>query len=51
MKTYRIEVVQTNVFYEEAESEEEARRIVTEDHPLYAIQSYGVHFNIEEQEE
>lgn len=55
MKTYRIEVVQTNVFYEEAKSEEEARRIVTEDRfwdeNTSGQDTYGVHFNIEEQEE
>lgn len=52
---YRVEVVQTNVFYEEAESEEEARRIVAEDRIWDEDQrfpdTYGVHFNIEEQEE
>ncbi len=31
MKQYRVEVVQTNVFFEEAETAEEARRIVAED--------------------
>ena len=31
MKQYRVEVVQTNVFYEEAETEHEARNIVAED--------------------
>ena len=51
---YRVEVVQTNVFYEEAESEEEARRIVSEnriwDEDQRSPDTYGVHLNIEEQE-
>lgn len=54
MKKYRIEVVQTNVFYEEAENEEEARHIVSEhriwDEDQTAPDSYGVHFNVEEQD-
>tara|TARA_R100001460_G_scaffold25515_1_gene51399 strand:- start:462 stop:632 length:171 start_codon:yes stop_codon:yes gene_type:complete len=54
MKKYRIEVVQTNVFYVKAENEEEARHIVAE-HRIWnedqtAPDSYGVHFNIEEQD-
>jgi len=55
MKLYRVEVVQTNVFYEMAESEEDARRIVTEDRIWDEDQrlpdTYGVHFNIEEDDE
>jgi len=31
MKRYRVVVEQRNVFYEEAETEQEARRIVVED--------------------
>ncbi len=52
MKRYRVEVVQTNVFFEEAESETEARRIAAEDRiwdeDQRAPDYYGVHFNIEE---
>jgi len=52
MKTYRVEVVQTNVFYEFAESEEQARLIVSEERIWDEHQSapdfYSVHFNIEE---
>ena len=51
MKKYRIEVVQTNVFYVKAENEEEARHIVAEhriwDEDQTAPDSYGVHFNVE----
>ena len=52
MKRYRVEVVQTNVFFEEAESETEARRIAAEDRiwdeDQRAPDYYGVHFNVEE---
>jgi hypothetical protein len=52
LKQYRVEVVQTNVFFEEAESETEARRIAAEDRiwdeDQRAPDYYGVHFNIEE---
>ncbi len=55
MKKYRIEVVQTNVFYVKAENEEEARHIVSEhrtwDEDQLAPDIYGVHFNVEEQED
>ena len=51
---YRVEVVQTNVFWFDAENAEEARRIAAEDYIWDEDQSgkdtYGVHFNIEEQE-
>ena len=54
MKKYRIEVVQTNVFYVKAENEEEARHIVSEhrtwDEDQIAPDIYGVHFNVEEQD-
>ena len=49
---YRVEVVQTNVFYIEADSKERAREIATEDYiwdeAQTAPDTYGVHFNIEE---
>ena len=49
---YRVEVVQTNVFYIEADSPEQARDIATSDYIWYEDQtapdSYGVHFNVEE---
>ena len=49
---YRVEVVQTNVFYIEAESPEQARDIATSDYiwdeDQTAPDSYGVHFNVEE---
>ena len=51
---YRVEVVQTNVFYFDAENAEEARRIAAEDYIWDEDQRYpntfGVHFNIEEKE-
>ena len=54
LKRYRVEVVQTNVFFEEAESETEARRIAAEDRiwdeDQRAPDYYGVHFNVEEAE-
>jgi hypothetical protein len=54
LKQYRVEVVQTNVFFEEAESETEARRIAAEDRiwdeDQRAPDYYGVHFNVEEVE-
>lgn len=54
MKRYRVEVVQTNVFFAEAESETEARRIAIEDRiwdeDQRAPDYYGVHFNVEEVE-
>ena len=49
---YRVEVVQTNVFYIEADSPEQARDIATSDYiwdeDQTAPDSYGVHFNVEE---
>ena len=49
---YRVEVVQTNVFYIEADSPEEAKDIATSDYiwdeDQTAPDSYGVHFNVEE---
>ena len=49
---YRVEVVQTNVFYIEADSQERAREIATEDYiwdeAQTAPDTYSVHFNIEE---
>jgi len=55
MAAYRVEVVQTNVFYFEAESPEQARQIATEDFIWDEDQdspnSYGVHFNIFELDE
>ena len=49
---YRVEVVQTNVFYIEADSPEQAKAIATSDYiwdeDQTAPDSYGVHFNIEE---
>ena len=52
---YRVEVVQTNVFWFDAENAEEARRIAAEDYIWDEDQSgkdtYGVHFNIEEQKQ
>ena len=52
---YRVEVVQTNVFYIEADSKERAREIATEDYiwdeAQTAPDTYGVHFHIEEQED
>tara|TARA_B110000046_G_scaffold72495_1_gene80263 strand:- start:9284 stop:9445 length:162 start_codon:yes stop_codon:yes gene_type:complete len=51
---YRVEVVQTNVFWFDADNAEEARRIASEDYIWDEDQSgkntYGVHFSIEEQE-
>jgi len=47
---YRVEVVQTNVFYFEADNPEQARQIAAEDFLWDEDQdspnSYGVHFNI-----
>ena len=49
---YRVEVVQTNVFYIDADSPEQARDIATSDYiwdeDQTAPASYGVHFNVEE---
>jgi hypothetical protein len=49
---YRVEVVQTNVFYIEADSPEEAKEIATRDNiwdeDVTAPDSYSFHFNIEE---
>tara|TARA_Y100000401_G_scaffold10181_1_gene6929 strand:+ start:703 stop:876 length:174 start_codon:yes stop_codon:yes gene_type:complete len=49
---YRVEVVQTNVFYIDADSPEQARDIATSDYiwdeDQTAPDSYGVHFNVEE---
>ena len=49
---YRVEVVQTNVFYIEADSPEQAKDIATSDYiwdeDQTAPDSYGVHFNVEE---
>ena len=49
---YRVEVVQTNVFYIEADSPEKAQEIATRDYiwdeDQTAPNSYGVHFNVEE---
>ena len=49
---YRVEVVQTNVFYIEADSPEQAKAIATSyyiwDEDQYPPDSYGVHFNVEE---
>jgi hypothetical protein len=49
---YRVEVVQTNVFYIEADSPEQAKAIATSDYiwdeDQYPPDSYGVHFNVEE---
>ena len=49
---YRVEVVQTNVFYIEADSPEQAKAIATSDYiwdeDQTAPDSYGVHFNVEE---
>ena len=49
---YRVEVVQTNVFYIEADSTEQAKAIATSDYiwdeDQTAPDSYGVHFNVEE---
>lgn len=49
---FRVEVVQTNVFYVEAEDDIDARRQAQEDYiwdeDQRAPNSYGVHFNIEE---
>jgi len=54
MKKYRVEVVQTNVFYEEAESEEEARRIAIEDRcweeNTSGEDTYNVDIYVEEEE-
>ena len=50
--TYRVEGVQTNVFYIEADSPEEAKDIATNDYIWAEDQTapdrYGVHFNVEE---
>ena len=55
MAAYRVEVVQTNVFYIEAESPEQARQIATEDfiwdEDPDSPNSYGVHFNIFEDDD
>ena len=52
---YRVEVVQTNVFYIEADSKERAQEIAAEDYiwdeAQTAPDSYNVHFNIEEQDD
>ena len=49
---YRVEVVQTNVFWLDAKDSEDAKRIATEDYIWDEDQSgkdtYGVHVNIEE---
>ena len=49
---YRVEVVQPNVFYIDADSPEQARDIATSDYiwdeDQTAPDSYGVHFNVEE---
>lgn len=49
---FRVEVVQTNVFYLEAEDQEDAKRQAQEDYiwdeDQRAPNSYGVHFNVEE---
>lgn len=49
---FRVEVVQTNVFYVEAEDDIDAKRQVQEeyiwDEDQRAPNSYGVHFNVEE---
>ncbi len=53
-KNYRVEVVQTNVFYIKAKNEDDARNIAAEhrfwDNHVSYPDSYGVHFNIEEDE-
>jgi len=50
MAAYRVEVVQTNVFYLEADSPEDAQQRVSEEYVWDEDQdspnSYGVHFNI-----
>ena len=55
MAAYRVEVVQTNVFYFEADSSDQARQIAAEDflwdEDQDAPNSYGVHFNIFEIED
>ena len=49
---YRVEVVQTNVFWLDAKDAEDAKRIASEEYIWDEDQSgkdtYGVHFNIEE---
>ena len=54
MINYRVEVVQTNVFYIEAESPDQARDIATIDHIWDEYQtgknSYDVGFNITEEQ-
>ena len=54
MKMYRVVVEQRNVFYEEAETEQEARRIVVEDRIWDEHQSgedtYGFDITVEEDE-
>jgi len=49
---YRVEVVQTNVFYIEADDPDDAKEIATDHYSWDGDQtspdSYGVHFNVEE---
>jgi len=55
MKKYKVVVEQRNVFYEEAETAEEARRIAVEDRIWDENQSgedtYGFDITVEEDEE
>ena len=57
MKKYRVVVEQRNVFYEEAETAEEARRIVAEDriwgleHGIGGEDTYDCEITVEEDEE
>ena len=47
MKKYKVVVMQRNVFYEEAETAEEARRIALEDRIWDADQSEGDTYDYE----
>ena len=55
MINYRVEIVQTNVFYIEAESPDQARDIATIDHIWDEAQtgrnSYDIGFRITEEED